>query len=110
MSWYCIMSCNFRTSIWCSWVSHNDRVLCHVQALVHYVTIAREIPQPDRFLSFLPRGTNTFEPSGPMTMSATASIIMCLIKDGEITVQVPRDNLALQYTLGCTKRNIKISF
>ena len=57
-------------------------------ALVHYVTIAREIPQPDRFLSILPRGMYTSEPSGPNTMSATTSDIMWGIKDEEISVSL----------------------
>ena len=58
------------------------------QALVHYVTIAREIPQPDRFFSFLPRGMDTSEPSGPIPMSATTSDIMRWTKDDEIMVSL----------------------
>ena len=64
------------------------KVMSSCQALVHYVTIAREIPQPDRFFSFLPRGMDTSEPSGPIPMSATTSDIMRRIKDDEIMVSL----------------------
>ena len=56
------------------------------QALVHYVTIAREIPHPKLCLTILPRGTDTSGPSGPTSMSATTSTIMWRIKDEEIMV------------------------
>ena len=64
---------------------------CKIQALVHYVTIAREIPQPKRFFIILHRCTNTSEQSGPNTMSTMVSIIMRMIRDDEISV------LSLEY-------------
>ena len=60
----------------------------HDQALVHYVTIARENPQPKLFLTILPRGTHTSEPSGPIPMSATASSMLCLVGDDEVMVSL----------------------
>ena len=58
------------------------------QALLHYVTIARENPQPELFLTILPHGTYTSEPSGPIPMSAATSNIMWQIKDDEIMVSL----------------------
>ena len=55
------------------------------QAWRQGVVVPREIPQPEPFFVILPHGTISTDLSGLLSMSATISIKICLIKDDEIT-------------------------
>ena len=56
-----------------------------VQPWRHGAVVPWEIPQPEPFFVILSHGTISTDLSGPLSMSATISIKICLIKDDEIT-------------------------